>query len=139
LKKITERLTWCTALKDQAGITKDLADGKDVEEVYGLGEAGLFDEFFCFLSHFGIQDLLMKLKPEIKQIELSDFLIWKSKKILNKEDTSFNDKTFAPLEKMILNLKNKDKVTYADYGSPYKTVQVVKKMLGTLCKALIHA
>jgi hypothetical protein len=110
LKKITERLTRCTALKDQAGITKDLADGKDVEEVYGLDEAGLFDEFFCFLSHFGIQDLLMKLKPEIKQIELSDFLIWKSKKILNKEDTSFNDKTFAPLEKMILNLKNKDEV-----------------------------
>jgi hypothetical protein len=63
-QKITERLTWCTALKDQAGITKDLADGKDVEEVYGLGEAGLFDEFFCFLSHFGIQDFLMKLKPK---------------------------------------------------------------------------
>ncbi len=38
-QKIIERLTWCTALKDQAGITKDLADGKDVEEVYGLGEA----------------------------------------------------------------------------------------------------
>jgi len=36
LKKIAERLTWCTALKDQAGIIKDLADGKDVEEVYGL-------------------------------------------------------------------------------------------------------
>lgn len=68
-QKIIERLTWCIALKDQAGITKDLADGKDVEEVYGLGEAGLFDEFFCFLSHFGIQDLLMKLKPKIKQRE----------------------------------------------------------------------
>ena len=40
-----------------------------VEEVYGLGEAGLFDEFFCFLSHFGIQDLLMKLKLKIKQRE----------------------------------------------------------------------
>ena len=25
-EKITERLTWCTALKYQAGITKDLAD-----------------------------------------------------------------------------------------------------------------
>ena len=55
------------------------------------------------------------LKIQEKQIELSDFLIWKSKKILNKEDTSFNDKTFAPLEKMILNLKNKDEVAYANY------------------------
>ena len=66
-QKITERLTWCTALRDQAAITKDLAEGKDVEEVYGLGEAGLFDEFFCFLSHFGFKDLLMKLEPKIKQ------------------------------------------------------------------------
>ncbi|MBW2742630.1 MAG: IS1634 family transposase [Deltaproteobacteria bacterium] len=55
------------------------------------------------------------LKIQEKQIELSDFLIWKSKNILNKEDTSFNDKTFAPLEKMILNLKNKDEVAYANY------------------------
>jgi len=55
------------------------------------------------------------LKIQEKQIEVSDFLIWKSKRILSKEYTSFNDKTFALLEKMILNLKNKDEVTYADY------------------------
>ena len=55
------------------------------------------------------------LKIQEKQIGVADFLIWKSKKILNKEDTSFNDKTFAPLEKMILNLKNKDEVTYKNY------------------------
>ncbi len=54
------------------------------------------------------------LKIQEKQIEVADFLIWKSKKILSKEDTSFN-KTFAPLEKMILNLKNKDEVTYTNY------------------------
>ncbi len=55
------------------------------------------------------------LKIQEKQIEVADFLIWKSKKILNKEGTSLNDKAFVPLEKMILNLKNKDEVTYADY------------------------
>jgi hypothetical protein len=70
-QKITERLTWCTALKDQPGIAKDLAAGKEIEEVYGLGEAGLFDEFFCFLSHFGIKDLLIKLEPKLKQRESS--------------------------------------------------------------------
>jgi len=68
-KNITERLVWHTALKDQAGIAKDMADGKDIEEVYGLGDAALFDEFFCFLSHFGITDLALKLKPKIKKRE----------------------------------------------------------------------
>ena len=68
-QKITERLVWHTALKDQAGIAKDMADGKDIEEIYGLGEAALFDEFFCFLSEFGIKDLALKLKPKIKKRE----------------------------------------------------------------------
>lgn len=68
-QNITERLVWHTALKDQAGIAKDMADGKEIEEIYGLGEAGLFDEFFCFLSHFGIIDLALKLKPKTKKRE----------------------------------------------------------------------
>ena len=68
-QNITERLVWHTALKDQAGIAKDMADGKEIEEIYGLGEAALFDEFFCFLSHFGIKDLALKLKPKIKKRE----------------------------------------------------------------------
>jgi hypothetical protein len=65
-ENITKRLTWHTAVKDQSGIAKDLADGKEIDEIYGLGDAGLFDEFFCFLSHLGIKDLLMKLEPKIK-------------------------------------------------------------------------
>jgi len=64
-QKIAERLSWCTAHRDQAGIAKDLADGKDISEVYGLGEAGLFDEFFYFLDQFGIMDLFNKLDPKI--------------------------------------------------------------------------
>ena len=52
-QKIADRLTWCTAHRDQAGIAKDLAEGKDISEVYGLGEAGLFDEFFYFLEQPG--------------------------------------------------------------------------------------
>jgi len=68
-QKIADRLTWCTAQRDQAGIAKDLADGKDISEVYGLGEAGLFDEFFYFLQRFGIMDLFIKLDPDINQRE----------------------------------------------------------------------
>jgi hypothetical protein len=68
-EKIADRLTWCTAHRDQAGIAKDLADGKDISEVYGLGEAGLFDEFFYFLEQFGIMELFMKLDPRITKRE----------------------------------------------------------------------
>ncbi len=47
---IAERLVWQTAEKDQAGIAEDLASGKDIPEVYGMDEARMFDEFFCFLD-----------------------------------------------------------------------------------------
>lgn len=62
-QKIVERLTWCTAAKDQAGIASDLANKKEISEVYGLGEAGLFDEFFCFLEELGIMKLFEELDP----------------------------------------------------------------------------
>jgi hypothetical protein len=63
-ERIAERLTWCTASRDQAGIAKDLAEGKDISEVYGLGEAGLFDEFFSFLEELGFMGLFMGLDPD---------------------------------------------------------------------------
>jgi hypothetical protein len=62
-EKIAERLSWHTAKRDQAGIAKDLSEGKDIPEVYGLGEAGLFDEFFYFLEGHGIQDMFKILAP----------------------------------------------------------------------------
>ncbi len=78
---ITSRLVWHTALKDQAGIAQSLADGKDIQEIHGLGDAALFDEFFCFLDQLGINPLAMKLKPKKKQREtginfLTVFLIY---------------------------------------------------------------
>lgn len=68
-EKIATRLTWHTSARDQVGIAKDLADGKDIKEVYGLGEAGLFDEFFCFLDQFGLKKLFMRLEPKSKKRE----------------------------------------------------------------------
>jgi len=65
--KITQRLTWHTAQRDQAGIAQNLSDGQDIPEVYGLGEAGLFDEFFYFLEQFGIKDLFSKIEPKSKK------------------------------------------------------------------------
>ncbi|MCD6585307.1 MAG: transposase [Desulfobacteraceae bacterium] len=66
-EKIVERLAWHTANRDQAGIAQDLADGNDIPEVYGLGEASLFDEFFYFLDHFGIMDLFVGIDPNSKK------------------------------------------------------------------------
>ncbi|MFQ5518472.1 MAG: transposase [Mariprofundus sp.] len=58
-----ERLIWRTSKKDQADITQKLADGAEIPEVYNLGEAGIFDEFFHFLYSFGIEPLLQMLNP----------------------------------------------------------------------------
>lgn len=68
-KNIATRLSWCTANRDQSGITRDLADGKDIQEIYGLGEASLFDEFFYFLSEMGISKLYDTLDPGQRERE----------------------------------------------------------------------
>jgi len=66
-QNIANRLTWHTANKDQAGIARDLASGKDIPEVYGLGEAGLFDEFFYFLDSLKITSLFKGLDPNLRE------------------------------------------------------------------------
>jgi hypothetical protein len=72
-EKIAERLSWCTARRDQSGITQDLAAGKDIQEVYGLGEAGLFDEFFCFMDDHGVSDLFGTLEPKKERMSNVSF------------------------------------------------------------------
>ena len=62
-EKIIERLTWNTAKRDQAGIAKKLSEDQDIHEVYGLGDAGLFDEFFYFLRELGFMKVLEQLAP----------------------------------------------------------------------------
>ncbi len=52
-----------TATKDQAAITEDIANGGGIGEIYGLGEAGLFDEFFFFLREIGVMSLFAGLEP----------------------------------------------------------------------------
>jgi hypothetical protein len=64
-QEIFNRLAFKTAIKDQAGIAKDLANGKDVPEIYGLSEAGFFDEYFYFLEELGFMSFFMGLDPEL--------------------------------------------------------------------------
>lgn len=56
---------WRTATKDQTGVAKALADNQAIHEVYGLGDAGLLDMFFCFLRELGIMQILEQLEPKI--------------------------------------------------------------------------
>ena len=62
-KTIFAQLAWQTAKRDQAGIAKELANEQEIHEIYGLGDAGLFDEFFCFLRELGIMKILEQLSP----------------------------------------------------------------------------
>ena len=61
---IFKRLVWLTARRDQAGIADKLANEQEVDEIYGLGDAGLFDEFFHFLRELGIMKALEQLAPQ---------------------------------------------------------------------------
>ena len=60
---IFKRLVWLTAKRDQAGIAERLANEREVDEIYGLGDAGLFDEYFHFLRELGIMKILEQLSP----------------------------------------------------------------------------
>ena len=64
-RNIARRLSFQTATKDQPGIARDLAAGKDVPEVYHLGDAGFFDEFFYFLEELGVMPRLSELDPQL--------------------------------------------------------------------------
>ena len=55
---------WRTAIKDQAGVAENLAKKQVVHEVYGLGDAGLLDMFFCFLRELDIMRILEQLEPK---------------------------------------------------------------------------
>jgi hypothetical protein len=59
------RLVWLTAKKDQAGIADKLANEQEVDEIYGLGDAGLFDEFFYFLRFATIEVADITMAKEV--------------------------------------------------------------------------
>ena len=62
-ENVFKQLIWHVGKRDQAGVAEELANEQNVDEIYGLGEAGLFDEFFCFLRKLGIMKILEQLSP----------------------------------------------------------------------------
>ena len=66
-QNVVQRLSWHTASRDQAGLARELADGKDISEIYPLGDATLVDEFLFFLERMGVTALLPALDPRRTQ------------------------------------------------------------------------
>jgi len=71
-ENIFDQLAWQTARRDQAGIAKKLAEEDEIHEVYPLGDAGLFDEFFDFLRELGIMPQFKQLAPRRHRKRKSD-------------------------------------------------------------------
>ena len=66
-ENIAERLNWHTAKKDQKMVAKKLATEQEVDEIYVLEDAGLFDNFFFFLEEFGIMEIIEQLAPKHRE------------------------------------------------------------------------
>lgn len=66
-ENIVQHLSWHTASRDQAGLARELAEGKDISEIYPLGDATLVDEFLFFLEKIGVTALLPALDPHRTQ------------------------------------------------------------------------
>lgn len=66
-ENIVQRLSWHTASRDQAGLARELSDGKDISEIYPLGDATLVDEYLFFLEKIGVTALLAALDPHRTQ------------------------------------------------------------------------
>jgi hypothetical protein len=64
-KTIAQRLSFQTAVKDQAGIAAELAAGQEVSEIYHLSDAGLFEEFFFFLEELKFMPFFLGLDPKL--------------------------------------------------------------------------
>jgi hypothetical protein len=56
-------------------MAKNLAEEQDVHDVYGLGNAGLFDELFHFLHELKVMELLEQLMPRKHPVPFSVVLL----------------------------------------------------------------
>jgi len=92
-----------------AEVVEELKKTYNIEETTFVGDRGMISKLNLDKIEGEGFDYIMGV------IKVTDFLIWKSKEILRKAGTSFTDKDFAPLRKMILNLKDKDELKYKSY------------------------
>ncbi len=66
---IQERLNWRLAWRDDARVAQALYAGEEIEDIHGLSDAGLLDEFFVFLEQIGMMAVLEKLHlPDVQRV-----------------------------------------------------------------------
>ncbi|MQY61886.1 IS1634 family transposase, partial [archaeon] len=112
-----------------AEVVEELKKTYNIEETTFVGDRGMISKLNLDKIEGEGFDYIMGVKHRQSEIMAMLFsqgeLKWedydkynglkKSKEILRKAGTSFTDKDFAPLRKMILNLKDKDELKYKSY------------------------
>jgi Transposase DDE domain len=73
-ERLIKRLFWHTAERDDAKVADHLYGRKEMDTVYTLDEATLFDFFFHYLREIEVFPLLEELDPETQQRENIPFL-----------------------------------------------------------------
>jgi hypothetical protein len=71
---LIERLFWHTSERDESKVAHHLYDHKEMDTVYTLDEATLFDFFFHYLREIEVFPLLEELDPETQKREHIPFL-----------------------------------------------------------------
>jgi len=61
---LCDRLFWHTAERDDGIVAKHLFDHHQMDIVYSMDEATLFDSFFNYLQQIDVFDLLEHLDPQ---------------------------------------------------------------------------
>ena len=63
-KNIVDKLSWKMAERDEKKVAKEMHEGKEIDEIYGLDEIGLLDGFYQWLEEIGAVELIKKITPE---------------------------------------------------------------------------
>ena len=66
-KTLCNRLFWHTAERDDARVADHLFHRCEMEEVYAMDEAALFDSFFNYLQEIKVFSHLEQLDPQKQQ------------------------------------------------------------------------
>ena len=64
---LCDRLFWHTAERDDAAVADYLYHRREMDVVYAMDEATLFDSFFTYLQEIEVFDLLEHLDPHKQQ------------------------------------------------------------------------
>jgi hypothetical protein len=82
---IQERLGWQYAVRDDRAVAHALHEGKEIDGIHELSEAGLLDEFFVYLKEIGIMKIIEGLRLEKVQrvlVPATQFILLYMLKIL---------------------------------------------------------